>query len=61
MSTHNICFLRDIRKYIQFEPLWDHENLFEKAVVRATEGYCSCHTRRHNGDNCGISFPCSIL
>ena len=21
------------------EPLWDHENLFETAVVRATEGY----------------------
>ena len=21
------------------DPLWDHENLFETAVVRATEGY----------------------
>ena len=21
------------------EPFWDHENLFETAVVRATEGY----------------------
>ena len=43
------------------EPLWDHENLFETAVVRAMEGYYWCHTRRHNGDNCGISFWCSIF
>ena len=43
------------------EPLWDHENLFETAVVRASEGYYQCQTRRHNGDDCGISFRCSIF
>ena len=35
----NICNTLYTVEFRWLEPIWDHENLFETAVVRASEGY----------------------
>ena len=60
VTTHCFCFyyflFRNAVKPQWLEHLWDHGNLFETWVDRASEGYSSASCQEANGNNLGKPF-----
>ena len=65
MHTLNITLFYRMKRHptvdLQWlEHLWDHGNLLETWIVRATEGLIIAQGQKANENNLGMSFPSSI-